>query len=253
MTSAIERALSREWFYSFRLPDGRATRSYLPDEVATIHETRLAMIESVLDAGADRPPSEMTCLDLACHEGFFAVHMALRGFGDVLGIDVRPANIEGARLMREIYGLDNLRLEEGDVATLQADRLGRFDVVLVLGLIYHLADPVGALRLARAVTAGLFLVETQIAHNLSGAIDWGSYRFQQRIVGAYAVVDEQREVAEANREANTQSVSLVPSLEALLFTMRSVGFARVDIVAPPAGGNEQFARGKRVMVCARPE
>ena len=209
MTSAIDRALSREWFYSFQLPDGRATRSYLPDDVATIHETRLAMIESVLDSDATRPAAEMTCLDLACHEGFFAVHMAQRGFRDVLGIDVRPANIEGARLMREIYGLSNLRLEEGDVATLDPERLGEFDLVLVLGLIPHLPDPVGALRIARALTRHVCMVETQI---------------------------------------DSESLS-VPSADALLVKMRSVGFAGVEVVTPPEGGNDQFARGTRVMVC----
>ena len=219
MTSAIDRALSREWFYSFQLPDGRATRSYLPDDVATIHETRLAMIESVLDAGLDRPASQMTCLDLACHEGFFAVHMAQRGFRDVLGIDVRPANIEGARLMREIYGLSNLRFEEGDVATLEESRLGSFDIVLVLGLIHHLSDPVAALRLARRLTRSMCLVETQVAPN-------GDEPFSPD--------------------------SITTSQESLLSAMLEAGFIRADRIAPPAGGNSQFSRGGRVMVRGLP-
>lgn len=247
MTSAIDRALSREWFYSFELPDGRKTPTYLPDDVATIHTTRLEMIDRILGQEV-HSPSHATCLDLACHEGYFAIHMARRGLRSVLGIDVRPGNIEGAELMREIYGLDNVRFEVGDVATLDRDRLGGFDIVLVLGLLYHLSDPVGALALARSVTRQVCLVETQIAPNLTGMIDWGSYRFPQRIVGTYAIVDEQQEVRSANREANTERVSLVPSLEALLFTMHAVGFARVEVIAPAAGANEQFIAGKRVMV-----
>jgi tRNA (mo5U34)-methyltransferase len=245
---AAEMALAREWFYSFELPDGRTTRMYISDDIATIHETRLAMIFSILDTMfADQWP-QVTALDVACHEGYFAINLAKRGCRDVLGIDIRKENIEGAVLMRSVYGLSNLRFDERDVLSLGPAEYGRFDVVLMLGLLYHLENPIEAIRVARAHTSRICLIETQIAPNLSGIVEWGSYRNPKQIVGTFAVVDESTEIAHRNREANTTSISLVPSLEALLAIMSAVGFSRVEVAPPPVKGNEQLVYGKRVLV-----
>lgn len=246
--AAAEMALTREWFYPFELPDGRKTRMYIPDDMATIHETRLTMIFSVLDAMFANQWPQATALDVACHEGYFAINLARRGCRDVLGIDIRKENVEGAELMRSVYGLSNLRLDERDVLSLEPAEYGHFDVVLMLGLLYHLENPIKAIRVARAHTARVCLIETQIAPNLSGLVEWGSYRNPRQMIGSFAVVDESTEIAHRNREANTSSISLVPSLEALLAVMRAVGFSRVEVVAPPEGGNEQLVYGKRVLV-----
>jgi tRNA (mo5U34)-methyltransferase len=245
---AAEMALSREWFYAFELPDGRKTRMYIPDDMATIHDTRLAMIFSVLDAMFAEEWLHVTVLDVACHEGYFAINLAKRGCRDVLGIDVRKENIEGAELMRSVYGLSNLRLEQRDVLSIEPAEYGQFDVVLMLGLLYHLENPIKAIRVARAHTGRVCLIETQIAPNLSGIVDWGSHRNPKQMIGSFAVVDESAEIAQRNREANTSSISLVPSLEALLAIMRAVGFSRVEVVPPPVDGNEQLVHGKRVLV-----
>ena len=154
--------------------------------------------------------------------------------------------------MRDIYALENLRLEVGDVLQLDPKAVGQFDIVLVLGLLYHLSDPVRALQIARSLTRRLCLVETQLGPNVTGVIDWGSHRYPKTIVGSFSLVDETSEVDSANREANTMSISLVPSFEALMTVMRAVGFTRVEVMNPPATGNEQFTSRKRVLVKAYP-
>jgi hypothetical protein len=104
------------------------------------------------------------------------------------------------------------------------------------------------LRTARSHTGGICIVETQVAPNLSGVMDWGSHRYPMQMVGSFALVDESVEVARDNREANTVAVSLCPSLEALLFTMSAVGFKSVEVLKAPDGMNDQLTIGKRVMV-----
>lgn len=47
-----------------------------------------------------------------------------------------------------------------DFMTMDLDRLGRFDVVYYFGVLYHMVDPVGALRRLRQVTDGVAVVET---------------------------------------------------------------------------------------------
>jgi tRNA (mo5U34)-methyltransferase len=245
--SRVDEALAKDWFYEFDLPDGRSTTPNLPADTATIHTARLAMALSALEQTFDGDWSQLSALDLACHQAWFASHLARRGLDDVLAVDVRPEHLEDAELIRDIYGLERLRLERHDVAALQPGQLGEFDVVLMLGLIYHLENPVGALRVARGHTRRLCLVETQLAPNISGPTDWGSYRYVKQMLGSFALVDETREVFDGNREANVGTISLFPSLEALLFLMDAVGFDRVEVV-PSDGSNEQLDSGKRAMV-----
>src|SRR5207244_4262164 len=137
-----------------------------------------------------------------------------------------------------------------DIVHLDPRGLGKFDLTVLFGLLYHVYDPVGVLRLARALTKSVCVIETQIAPNLSGQTDWGSYRYSRELIGCFGVVDETDTLAAQNREASLTPISLVPSLPALLHTLKAVGFTRVEVVPPPPDAYEQLAYGKRVVVAA---
>jgi len=47
-----------------------------------------------------------------------------------------------------------------DFMTMDLDRLGSFDVVLYFGVLYHMVDPIGALRRVRRVTGEVAVIET---------------------------------------------------------------------------------------------
>src|SRR5205085_4672941 len=49
---------------------------------------------------------------------------------------------------------------QGDFMALDLDALGKFDVVLFCGVLYHLEDPLGALRRLRQVTSDVAVIET---------------------------------------------------------------------------------------------
>jgi tRNA (mo5U34)-methyltransferase len=51
-----------------------------------------------------------------------------------------------------------------DFLTMDLDRLGTFDVVLYFGVLYHMVDPLGALRRVRRVTGDLAVIETSAVH-----------------------------------------------------------------------------------------
>ena len=79
-------------------------------------------------------------LDLACGEGIYGLELA-RMKANVVAIEGREANIEKARLVKQILSLDNLELVQDDVRNLSAEKYGVFDVVLCLGILYHLKAP----------------------------------------------------------------------------------------------------------------
>lgn len=250
MTDVEARCLAREWFYPFRLASGRTVPTYPPADVAPVHTTRLAMLEAAVQAHfGDAPCGGRSAIDLACHEGWFAHRLQDLGFGAVRGFDARADHVEHARLAAQGCGRD-LSFEQADVHTLDAAGTGRADLVLCLGLIYHLENPVGALRTAHALTAdgGLCLVETQIAPNLSGPLDYGHHTFVKPMMGNFAIVDETDETH--GPETSTTGICLVPSLEALLWVLRKVGFRDARVLDVPADGYEQLRYGKRAMVAA---
>ena len=244
-TNPIDQVYSRPWFYEFDLPDGRRTKSYLPTGVEQIHTTRLQMMMSALEPVVGGDWAGHSVIDVACHQGYFASHLARRGC-DVLGIDARPEHVADTTLIAQAYGLSNLRAAQYDINILRPDELGQFDVTLMLGLLYHIENPVGAIRLARALTRKACVIETQVVPNMTGIVDWGSYQFQRPLVASFGIIDETAEIHAP--EASTTGICVTPSYEALLFLMRKLGFSRVDRVPVPEGGYEQLASGKRVMV-----
>jgi hypothetical protein len=249
MTKLIEQVRSRQWFYEYPLPDGGSTKSYAGAEVQAIHETRWAMLRGCLDARVTGDRGRLSALDLASHQGWFAVKMAQAGFGRVLGLDARQSHVDDSRLISQVYGLEQLAFEQGDVHEQDPESLGRFDVVLMLGLLYHLENPIGALRTCRALCRGLCVIETQVVPGISGFVDYGSYRFVRPLKGSFGIVDETDDTH--GPEASVTGICLVPSLEALLWTLEKVGFSSVSVLEPPEDAYEQLRYHKRVMVAAQ--
>jgi hypothetical protein len=249
--AALERIRSRDWFYEFALPDGTRTRSHLPPGVEKIHDTRLALMEQALDASVGQDCSRLSALDLACHQGWFSMHLAKRNFRAILGVDGREEHLADARLMAEVLGVKTFSARRLDLEDAHAADIGEHDVTLMLGLLYHLENPVRVLRLARAVTRRLLLIETQVVPHMSGIVDWGSWRFQRHMVGAFGIVDETEETHAS--EASVHGICLAPSIETLEWLLKRVGFRRVERLMPPPDGYEQLVAHKRAMFAAHVE
>src|SRR5258705_10259692 len=125
------RGRSRPWFYEFDLPDGTRTKTTVPEDVGKIHSTRLAMMEKVLDAAVGRDCSALTAVDLACHQGWFAMHLARRNFRSILAVDARPEHLADAQLMADVLGIRTLQLLQLDIEEARAEQIGVHDVTLM--------------------------------------------------------------------------------------------------------------------------
>ncbi len=84
-------------------------------------------------------------LDIGCNGGFYSMEMKKRGAARVLGVDWDEDYLAQARFAAEVTGLD---IEFRKLSVYDVGSLGeRFDVVLFLGVLYHLRHPLLALDL----------------------------------------------------------------------------------------------------------
>ena len=246
MSELIQKILKKKWFYAFELPSGEVTECYLEDPTMAVHSTRLSMLGSVLNARYHGKWHTSSAVDLACHEGYFACQLAAKGV-KVTGLEARQEHVDDANLIAKGMQLDDkFHAKCVDIHDVTAKAQGEFDIVLMLGLIYHLENPVGAIRTAYSLTQDVCFIETQVAPNLSGQIDWGNYQFVKPMKGSFAVVDETYEVD--GPEMSQTGICLAPSIEALVWIMQTIGFKNVAVIKPPDGAYEQHRYKKRVMV-----
>lgn len=100
--------------------------------------------------------SGMTVLDIGCNAGFYSIEMKLRGARRVLGIDHDNDYLRQARFAAEVLGLD---ISFDLMSVYEVGQLReRFDLVLFLGVFYHLRHPLLALDLIRRHAAKDWLV-----------------------------------------------------------------------------------------------
>jgi tRNA (mo5U34)-methyltransferase len=95
-------------------------------------------------------------LDIGCNGGFYALEMKRRGAARVVAVDSDPDYLAQARFAAEISGLE---IETAEISVYDVAALGeRFDLVLFLGVLYHLRHPLLALDLIHAHVARDLLV-----------------------------------------------------------------------------------------------
>lgn len=240
--------------YEFDLGSGLSTTTMVP-ELMDIHRTRAALAGPVAISAFAQAGAATNAIDLACSEGWFAHRLLEWGADTVTGVDIRAENIHRANLVRERIGIDHqrLHLRRADVFELDAATVGTFDVVLCFGLIYHLENPIGALRIARALTRGVCLVETQLTQQVTPIRHgWGQTGQFFEQAGSWAAFVEAPQVQELNPTAAYGGVvSFVPNQVALFEAVAAAGFSRCDPLVPDTG-NSQYVQGERLVVACWP-
>jgi 16S rRNA G527 N7-methylase RsmG len=157
---------------------------HLRDDLYTIEpkvvgdEVKLRRITQVVSDIAGRPLADLRVLDLGSLEGLYAVELARHG-ASVVAVEIRDANIEKIRFAKEALGLDNLEIVRDDVRNLDAEKYGHFDIVLCLGLLYHLDAP-DVFHFTKRVAevcsrAAIFDTHVSLADEISQAYDGEKY------------------------------------------------------------------------------
>lgn len=95
---------------------------------------------------ADAIPKDLTgktVLDIGCNAGFYSIEMKRRGAERVLGIDSDEVYLEQARYAAKVLNAD---VEFRNMSVYDVGSIGeKFDVVIFMGVLYHLRHPLLAL------------------------------------------------------------------------------------------------------------
>lgn len=141
------------WFHNLHLPDGRQTAPDHP--LGDFPNYKWAELGLALPTDL----SGCRALDIGCNAGFYSIELARRG-ADVVAIDHDPHYLEQARWAAERFEverrIDFRLLGVYDLAALAET----FDLVLFLGVLYHLRYPLLALDLVAERVAGTLVVQT---------------------------------------------------------------------------------------------
>jgi len=188
----------------------------------------LSGLEQVLEGGVQG----RSVLDIACNWGGFSVEAKLRGAARVQGFDIRDGNIAKARMLRAHYGVD-VGLSVADIYDFIPSE--PFDVVLNLGLMYHITQPVEMMKKTFALTGRVAVLDT-VTHREP---------FSGFILGTGAAASE--------HAATAVGMELHPTYRALVDLAYLVGFR--DVVEahgiPQAGwdGFDQEPYGNKTRRC----
>lgn len=120
--------------------------------------------------------SGRTVLDIGCNAGFYSIEMKRRGADRVLAIDFDERYLEQARFAAGVKGQD---IEFRQLSVYDVAKLGEtFDVVLFMGVLYHLRHPLLALDLVHDhVTRDLMIFQSMQRGSSSVENVAGDYDF----------------------------------------------------------------------------
>lgn len=147
-------AQHRHWYHRIQLAPGVVTPGTHGSQDA------LGVIDRL---GLPADARGLRVLDIGCRDGFFAFELERRG-ADVTGVDYAPPHATGFAIASRLLG-SRVRYEVANVYDLTPERFGLFDLVLFLGVLYHLRNPMLALDRVRSVArpGATIFVETQVA------------------------------------------------------------------------------------------
>ena len=196
------------WYHTIDLGQGVVTRGIdnTPERLSRVQLPERLSGRSVLDIGA--------------WDGFFSFETERRGAARVVATDYYSWHGLGWGTGQGKAGFELARAALGsrvedvdlDVMDLSPDTVGTFDIVLFLGVLYHLPNPLLALERVASVTDDLLIIETVV--DMVG--------FNRPVVAFYP-----------GRERNGDPTNWWgPNPAAVEGMLRSVGFKRVDPLTP---------------------
>jgi SAM-dependent methyltransferase len=192
------------------------------------------MMDRILEIVGDQR-GEMTALDIACATGRYSFYLADQGLGSVRGVEIRPEQVEQTRLIHGCLPPETAARLTFEHDPTSADDPGfrdgeSYDVVLSMGLLYHIPNPLQHIRNLARLTQKVLILKTLT---------------QRKQPGYWQLVAEDPNWM----TKSVQGVSWIPHFLEVERWLKEVGFKRVESLVPPNMGPiaDAFALKKQGM------
>jgi SAM-dependent methyltransferase len=196
------------WSYRFEF-DGGVTTPVFNGAVANRQEQRRRYFFDALLRAAGGSLRGRRVLDLGCNAGFWSLAALEAGADFVLGVDARQLHVDQAELVFEAKGIERTRyrFEQGSVFSHALD--GRFDVVLCLGLLDHVAKPVELFEVMAAASPELIVIDTEISRSRTSVFEVDTlYNRENAVEYATVLIPSRLAVVELATQFGFQATAL---------------------------------------------
>ncbi|MDP9034180.1 MAG: TIGR04290 family methyltransferase [Myxococcota bacterium] len=209
-----------EWFHNMELGGIQTAPSHFLGDYPNVKWQRFKH-------AVPRNLEGRSVLDVGCNAGFYSIAMKERGASRVVGVDSDEGYLQQARFAAEVRGAD---IEFRRMSVYELGQLReKFDLVIFMGVLYHLRHPLLALDiLRRHVVGGTLLFQSMLRGSTDVTPLASDYPFSETEVFDQPNYPKMHFVEQ--RYSNDPTNWWIPNRACAEAMLRSAGF---DIVSHP--------------------
>lgn len=114
-------------------------------------------------------------LDVGCNCGGFSFETSKYSPKEVIGIDVDERNIKQANAIKNYLRIKNVKFLKLAAEEISEENLGKFDITILAGLLYHLEDPIGVMKRISKMTTSTLLIDSHVHYSTRQSEDIPSW------------------------------------------------------------------------------
>ncbi len=181
---------------------------------------------------------DKTLCDIGCNTGYFIYEIYKKfKIKKVVGVEPRTKNLAKAKFIANFFKLPKNRyiLKKMDVLSL-GGKIEKFDIVIMPGVLHHLDDHILALRNLYKMTKDLCIIETVVLSNKFNGkhiaeqleLKDDLYKINEN-KNKFGIIGYKLETDRLDGATIHNGIVGIPTTDALVLTLRSIGFNKVKI------------------------
>ncbi len=230
---------------NMRLADG----VYTIDEKANYDHFKLNRVKQIVsDLGLLRPGVRL--LDIASLKSMFAIEFALEGL-EVVSIEGREANIERGKFAARALGANTVHFHQDDVNNISQQKYGQFEVILCMGILYHIAKDryLDFLKHVTECCSDLLIVDSFVSVYEDDFLERDGTRFPGITWREFEVGVPLEDIEKSSHSSLNNSLSFSMTKPALIDYLSKLGFTTITEVQTPRQPGQP--RDRPTLVCRK--
>lgn len=195
--------------------------------------------------------NELRILDLGCAEGLYSIEAALRG-ANVIAIDGRAERMEQGRSIIKKGGLSNINFLQQDIRGVSKEKMGEFDIIYFLGLLYHLDsfDVFMVMPKLYDMCKRFMIIDTQISLESKDTVFNDDIKYYGIKVREHQENDSSETIQSRFSSSLGNIFSFHFTKESLLRLLRKTGFTTILECYVPFERTYEKMKGNRITLVA---